>query len=817
MLETYQPGQRWLSDSDPDLGLGTVLEVAHRRVRLLFPVVGEERLYAIPGAPLSRVQLEAGDRFHDREAREWRVRQVREEAGLLVYECEDPDGRPQRISETEIDPRLQLNRPQEKLLAARLDSDVWFRLRQRTWKQMGEDARLPVYGLAGPRISLIPHQLYVARQVAGRFAPRVLLADEVGLGKTIEAGLILHRMLLRGRLRRVLILVPEHLLHQWLVEMLRRFNLRFSLFNSERFAQSDADNPFLDEQQVLCSIGFLLDSPQVARAALAGEWDLLIVDEAHHLHWSEQESSLEYDLVEALAEQMLGLLLLSATPEQLGREGHFGRLRLLDPQRYSDYAAFLEEERRYEQVAALAGWVLDGKVLSDRDRSLLEKLIGDPRGLTAEQIVDHLVDLHGTGRALFRNTRQQVQGFPRRHLHLSELAWPPRYAAIGDPRAALTPERHSSGWCDFDPRVTWLLELLRRLTPHKLLLICTHALTVLDLQRWLRERHAIHAAVFHEGMEIVERDRAAAFFADEQEGSRILLCSEIGSEGRNFQFVQHLLLFDLPLEPDLLEQRIGRLDRIGQGPEIHLHLPLFDAGPMALLYRWYAQGLNAFERPSAVAVTLYEKFGAQLYELLAMPQQADDFLSLVAAERQRLEQALAAGRDPLLERHSCDSRLAAGLVGEVRQREQAAALSDYLLSYWDAFGVEHEPGPGRSLVLHPGEHMRHERFPGLAEEGATVTFSRADALAHEDRLFLTWEHPMVRGAMEGLVSSDLGSAAFILLDSGPLPAGALQRSGGAGGGPLPATSSPASAARSPGAGLCRGAAARAADGQLPAP
>jgi ATP-dependent helicase HepA len=86
-------------------------------------------------------------------------------------------------------------------------------------------------GLAGARISPIPHQLYIASEVAGRWAPRVLLADEVGLGKTIEAGLILHRMLLEGRVRRVLVLVPEPLLHQWLVELLRRFNLPFALFD----------------------------------------------------------------------------------------------------------------------------------------------------------------------------------------------------------------------------------------------------------------------------------------------------------------------------------------------------------------------------------------------------------------------------------------------------------------------------------------------------------------------------------------------------------------------------------------------------------
>ncbi len=196
--------------------------------------------------------------------------------------------------------------------------------------------------------------------MAGRYAPRVLLADEVGLGKTIEAGLILHRMLLTGRASRVLILVPEPLLHQWLVEMRRRFNLRLALFDRERLASMGEPNPFQAEQCVLCSLDLLTADPQAARGALAGNWDLLVVDEAHHLAWSPDETSLEYDLVAALAARTPGVLLLTATPEQFGRAGHFGRLRLLDPDRFQDYETFLEEEPHYAQVAALAGRLLDG-------------------------------------------------------------------------------------------------------------------------------------------------------------------------------------------------------------------------------------------------------------------------------------------------------------------------------------------------------------------------------------------------------------------------------------------------------------------------
>ena len=123
-----------------------------------------------------------------------------------------------------------------------------------------------------------------------RLAPRVLLADEVGLGKTIEACLILHRLILTGRAQRVLILVPESLVHQWFVELLRRFNLWFHIFDEERCEAIEAANPnmnpFLDDQLVLASIKLFSGNEKRIQQAIAAGWDVLVVDEAHHLGWS---------------------------------------------------------------------------------------------------------------------------------------------------------------------------------------------------------------------------------------------------------------------------------------------------------------------------------------------------------------------------------------------------------------------------------------------------------------------------------------------------------------------------------------------------
>ena len=153
-----------------------------------------------------------------------------------------------------------------------------------------------------------------------------------------------------------------------------------------------------------------------------------------------------------------------------------------------------------------------------------------------------------------------------------------RSAAIAVPGTAVPGVTGSeqTRWTELDPRVDWLCEQLRALRPHKVLVIAASAGTAMDLAEWLHSRKGIHAAVFHEGLSIIERDRAAAYFADLEFGTQVLICSEIGSEGRNFQFAHHLILFDLPLNPDLLEQRIGRLDRIGQLENIQLHVPFLE-------------------------------------------------------------------------------------------------------------------------------------------------------------------------------------------------------------------------------------------------
>jgi ATP-dependent helicase HepA len=232
-------GQRWISDTESELGLGTVVALDVRMVTLLFPATGENRLYARNDSPITRVTFNVGDIINCHEGWQIQVEEVIEDKGLFTYSGTRLDTNEQNVilREVMLDSKLTFSKPQDRLFAGQIDRMDRFALRFRARKYQSEQFGLPFAGLRGMRTSLIPHQLHIAYEVGQRHAPRVLLADEVGLGKTIEAGMIIHQQLLSGRAERILIVVPETLQHQWLIEMLRRFNLRFSLFDTARCQQ----------------------------------------------------------------------------------------------------------------------------------------------------------------------------------------------------------------------------------------------------------------------------------------------------------------------------------------------------------------------------------------------------------------------------------------------------------------------------------------------------------------------------------------------------------------------------------------------------
>ncbi len=790
-MTMFIPGQRWFSTAEPELGLGTVMRVNGRAVQIVFTGSGVVRQYAGESAPLARAEFRAGDAVRV-DGCDATVESVRLADGLIEYVIGGKS-----VPEGCLDAEQPVSRADARLKSGRVESNDAFEFRVELLNRRANALKHPGWGVLAARIDLIPHQLRVAEIVAERRPPRLLFADEVGLGKTIEAGLAIAQQCAAGRAGRVLVLAPESLVNQWFVELLRRFNLNFSIYDEERCESIQAvdprRNPFEDEQFVVASVGWLAQDAKRAAQAKAAGWDLLVVDEAHHLAWSEEAASPGYALVESLANSVPAVFLLTATPEQLGLGGHFARLRLLDPARYRSLAEFERETARFVALSATVEKLLDGIALDDADKAALADLLESDAALladalkdieagkpgAADRLVDVLIDRHGTGRAMIRNRRAAVGGFPQRVRHVERIDSDESdplldarlLAEFLDDLGAPGHHEPEHGYAQ-DPRFDWLLKKLDELAPHKVLLLCRTRAKVQALEDTLRTRSGIALARFHEDMSLLQRDRNAAYFA-EADGARLLIASEVGAEGRNFQFAQHLILWDLPADPDMLEQRIGRLDRIGQRGDVHIHAAALADSPQEVLLRWYDEGLDAFSQVSAAGRDLMRRFGGDLLRLVqdygAGEAREAAFAGVLAETRAlhaQLLEKIAKGRDRLLELSSRRGAEQSLLRDALARDDRQSALDDFPLRLLERFGIHNEALDGSVVLLDP-EYLTLDAFEEFKSGPRRATLDRATALARDDVLYLRDDHPLLLSAQELLLSAETGNAAVLIDDALP--------------------------------------------------
>lgn len=795
-MPSYVVGQRFVSEAEPELGLGRVERVESRHVWLHFPASDTVRQYASSSAPIKRVAFRVGDEIEDDAGVKLRVEDIEVDEGLLVYH-----GEGKRLLETELAGSLRFSKPEERLLGGHWDTSQSFDLRRRTLVHQYRARKSTVRGFLGARIELIPHQLYISDEVANRPVPRALLADEVGLGKTIEAGLIVHRLLRSHQISRVLVLVPEPLVHQWFVEMLRRFHLSFTIVD-ESYCEAiqpqpdeERPNPFASTQTVIAASEWVSHSPMRSAEVRDVPWDMVVVDEAHHL----ENDSPGYELVDALSRSGPGLLLLTATPEQLGEASHFARLRLLDPDRYPSYEHYRDEARHYRELAEIATGLIEGRRLTEaegrklvellplRAQSLRERVHAVVAGEESarQPLIEELLDRHGPGRVVFRNARSVLDRVPERRIHGVELEWPKDPSARSRDRQRLSLEfstdtRDTGVPLEYDfgedPRASWLIDYLKKIAPEKVLVLCRFKEKATALYNVVRDKSRVAVGLFHEDLSLLQRDRNAAWFADrDEDGAQALICSEIGSEGRNFQFAHHLVLFDLPLSVELLEQRIGRLYRIGQEHTVEIYVPYLPGSSQEVLYLWYHEGLDAFQN-SLPSGAYFDELG-ELVRELALEQLdaanvrqpgslAEDVTRLLQKTREfrdEVSQKLEKGRDRLLELGSFRAEPARALIEEIQRWDEDAGLDDYVRDALDHVGVELEQVSPRTFVLRKGSQLVVDDLPGFRGTEVGMTSDRDTATRQGELDFLTWDHPMVTGVMELIAGSEVGNSAVALL------------------------------------------------------
>jgi len=322
-----------------------------------------------------------------------------------------------------------------------------------------------------------------------------------------------------------------------------------------------------------------------------------------------------------------------------------------------------------------------------------------------------------------------MRGFPKRIPHLIGL--------------------DSGGATVSNLRGQWLAGFLKKNPSQKVLVICATARDVMELETLIRAKLGVDIARFHEELTLIQCDRQAAWFA-EPDGAPVLITSGIGGEGRNYQFASHMVLMDIPEDPELVEQRIGRLDRIGQANDIHIHVPFVCGSALEMRVRWLHEGLNAFSSPLVGGYQMYLKFGNLLKHV------TDELIAETSKAHDDLCKRIESGRNLLLELSSCRPAVAQKIVSLIQKEEEDPELENYMVEVFEQFGVEAEPLDGRDYLL-SADLLFCEEFPLPRERGAMqITFDRRHALSRPTITLLSWDHPMVQGSIDLILGSERG-------------------------------------------------------------
>ncbi len=496
--------------------------------------------------------------------------------------------------------------------------------------------------LLSSRVHVLPHQVGAAGRILADRLPRFVLADEVGLGKTVEAGLVFAGMRQLGLAERVLVVVPEHLAFQWLAELFHKFNALFTLLTAERVAELGGLEAALTRSPLaIVSFEALLADEALARALTATALDLVIVDEAHHLAADDLHA-----LVAPLCRRSFGALLLTATPVRLDPREYFRLLSIVEPIPSTDVEGFLARLEQHEAYATVARELLAGGTVKAALKTL-RKLSPDDVTFqhgdqTRDDLLAHLADHYSLSARLIRNRRVKVGAFTARQLQRFDVAKGGRMKALIDLCAGLA--RAGEKVLVFGSDLDHLAELQVGIAG------------------------AGYESLSYDGAQTLEaRDRLVARFRD-PEGPRLLLSGEAGGEGRNFQFASHLVCADLPESPLTLEQRIGRLDRLGQTRPVQIHV-VAEPGEEQFLADLYEHDIGIFEEPVGGLDAVLASLPAELASLRKKktPKARADFRAKLRARVAEARRVQHDG-DPLLDIRSASLPELAALVGNAFAR-----------------------------------------------------------------------------------------------------------------------------------------------------
>ncbi len=866
----------------PTGNLGVVDEASNGRVLVRFDS-GETMQFAWPTPVLERIVFKTGDQVETKADHEVGVVTAISVAtgGVFVYQINLAGGALKSVIETGVRPAI-ITDPIALIRAGRLSSARAANLRIAATRIIFAHQYDELSSLASSRVEIKEHQVAVLHRVATTYPHRFILADEVGLGKTIEAGLILKELRARGVAKRVLVLAPSGIVGQWQYELRRKFNEPFANYNKATItvlqAENPGDNVWTLRDSVIASTTYASwDEHRRKQIALAG-WDLVVIDEAHHARRTREgegryRSTNLYRLAEALADpeqgHSIGFLLLTATPMQLDPFELYSLIDLLDPTLFADPRDFEEHRSELRGLNLTVDRIDRWPTLDEEERTLAREAISEflsPVGDLNESLatVDgragiraELATKHRLSEVLIRNRKSRVGGFMPRHasvwhVQMTELETEAYEAVTGYVRSGYAQSRAQknnalgflmavfqklnssssyairqsllrriekledglpSGVAGSEPeedeleegraedaldafmgisarqrledeitelaRIVQLLDRIGVDSKTNALVAGLNELLQLEAQpkvliftqsRDTQEYLARHLAggrwainIFHGQLDSQEKDRAVAAFRDGF-GAQILISTEAGGEGRNFQFCHNLVNYDLPWNPMKVEQRIGRLDRIGQKHDVRIFNFSVTGTIEERVLDVLANRIRVFE----------ETIGGLDPILGAVESDLKHAFSLAPAEGRR---ALA-NLDQVLEAKIRDARAAERMLADLimdtksyrkdevdellgrRGPVDTDALKRFVLGALDELGAtiaRDESLPGVFELRLKGQFENN--FPQFVRDGLVrrVTFDPSVARDHEDLEFLAVGHEIVDALLSYVRSKEHGA------------------------------------------------------------
>jgi SNF2 family DNA or RNA helicase len=839
---------------EPHGMVGVVERIEHRRIVCKFE--DGEKYFALRNAPIRRLELQPGQP----------VMRLDGSMGIIqsaVTGQEIPTwnvwfgNSAAAVAEMALRPAVVMD-PVDRLKSGELGSAKQFNLRSVAMDYWTAHRHNELVSLANARVDLKPYQVSVVHTVISDYPHRYLLCDEVGLGKTIEAAMIVKELRARGQARRVLILAPSGLLRQWQFELKTKFNETFAIYNKNtvRLLKDQGHvNPWSANDSVIASHAWASWNENRRKEIASVDWDLVIVDEAHHARRQKYGNSITrtnlYRLVEGLVAGSDFLrraaLFLTATPLQLERYELYSLVEMLNPALFSSDSDF---SRHVSSLSGLNQLVErlqteglppaeDVDVVDDLARFLeldapdVTAMLGER---SASEIADELRRRHRLSEVMIRNRKALVAGFqPRvatrwevelspserevqRIMHeVIEEGWRLKERtnqnAIGflmvilqkllasSSRALLASlEKRRSRLLDPDPdklsiseaeevleddeevavvasglaprvdgevgRIDRVIEVLRGIdidskavvlsenlqllfadSPDEKVLIFTEFReTQAMLAELLGDRWSVH--IFHGQLSPDQKDSAVDAFR-RGKGPQVLVSTEAGGEGRNFQFCHVLVNYDLPWNPMKVEQRIGRLDRIGQEHPVSIFNFHVQGTIEGRILEVLERRIKVFEESVGALDPILGEAEGDIRKAMRLAQDARDARIIEIGERLEREIELAREAekqfgDFIMDAKSYKADIVQRATGEIRpiDEDDFELFLERLLAWAHAYiGPEADTGE-RTVEFHAPFTVEHpELFGGL--ERRRVCLDPGRSLDSELVEYLGFGHPII--------------------------------------------------------------------------